>query len=162
MLSRLALIALISLPLPWGHGTVKTARYRVAGWTLVVRKDSFSGAVACRLTRSKIAYARHALTIRLPAKVNSAAALYRIDSGPVLRAEDDQMEIARLGFALQDDDLANPSGGLVRIPERRVLTAVSVHIQAIPGRQPAAFRVSGLADALNAAHAAGCKPEDFS
>lgn len=161
MLPRLALIAMIALPLPWGHGTMKTVRRRVAGWTLTVRKDSFSGRTLCRLSRGHAAYSRGALTLRLSARVNSAGAVYRVDGGPALRAEDDEMEIARLGFALHDDSLANPSGGLVRIPERRVLQARTVSIQAVPGRQPAVFRISGLAEALAAGQAAGCRTGDF-
>jgi hypothetical protein len=179
MTPSLALAAFLSLPLPFfGHGPAKpahppkaaapaaryrnsTKKYAVAGWTLVVRKDSFAESTACSLRRGKVEYGRSTLTFHLPAQINTFSAVYRIDGGPPLKAADDMVQMARLGFALHDDDMDNPSGGLVRIPEQRLLKANTVRIEAPPGRRPAPFKVLGLNHALDAARAAGCKPDDF-
>jgi hypothetical protein len=162
MITKLALVGMLGLLSPFGHGPVKTTHRKVAGWTLTVSHDSFSQSTRCALRRSKAIVFRHALVFRLPAQVDTSAAVYRIDGGPPMRVENDAMDLARLGFALTDDDLDNPSGGLVRIPQDKFLRASrSVAIEATPGRRVASFRIDGLTAAMDRAAALGCKADSF-
>ena len=160
----LALAALLglhmpSLHLPWPHGAAQVSH--VEGWTLTTRPDRFAGERACTLSRGRIDYQRHALVFRLPARIDTAAALYRIDGGAPFAVRGDEGELASLGFALHNDDLDNPSGGLVRIPVRHLASAGEVQIQAAPRRRPVTFKIGGLTSALNAAREAGCGESDF-
>jgi hypothetical protein len=159
--THVALIALLSFPVPWKHAGPTGAPDRVDGWTLRVQADRFTGAHTCRLWRGGIDYQRQALVFHLPASIDTAGAVYRIDGGPAVPAASDEPELAALGFALHDDDLDNPSGGLVRIPSHRLTAAEAVKIEAAPGRRPVKFRISGLTAALAAARQAGCAEADF-
>jgi hypothetical protein len=134
---------------------------RVAGWVVSVRADGFTGRVACDLHKPRIEYRRSALVIRLGRHLNTADIAYRIDGGPPIWTRSDEMELARLGFALGGDSLTNPSGGLVRIPARRLQAARVVAIQPRPWKAPIQFDVAGLGPALDAATKAGCGPNSF-
>ena len=157
----LALIAMLTLPIPWSHKPAPREVSHVAGWTLRVHAERFTGRLACQLSRPRIDYRRHALVFHLSARTDTAAAVYRIDNGPPLWSRDDDLDLARLGFALHSDDLDNPSGGLVRIPEQRIVAARTVSIEARADGSPARFKIDGFATALDAAHKAGCREGDF-
>jgi len=131
-------------------------RVSVAGWTLTTRTDAFGGEVRCDLRRGRVSFARGALLISLGRKVSTFDAVYRIGGGPPRRSRDDAMEIAALGIALHNDNLDNPSGGLVRIPAQLVGDAYRITVEARPFVRPLAFTVAGLPAALQAEHAAGC------
>ena len=161
--ASLALAALLglhvpSLHVPWPHSSEVS---HVGGWVLKAHLDRFAGERSCTLSRGRIDYQRQALVFRLPARVDTDAALYRIDGGEPIAVRADEAELAGLGFALHNDDLDNPSGGLVRIPVHRLASAGAVQIEAAPGRRPVKFRIGGLAAALDAARAAGCSEADF-
>jgi hypothetical protein len=154
-MSLALLFALVLWPLhPAREVTVH--RYGVVGWVLETRKDSFSGRVVCRLNRGRLSYERQALVFHLPPRLNTYDAAYRIDGGPLLLSRDDAADLATQGFALSDDDLANPSGGLVRIPTRRLGGAKLVQIQPRPNSRPLRFSLNGLAATLAAARQLGC------
>ena len=159
--THVALIALLSFQLPWTHAPASGPSGRVEGWTLRVQADRFSGARACRLWRGAMDYQRGALVFHLPVHVDTAGAVYRIDGGPAAPVSSDDAELASLGFALHDDDLDNPSGGVVRIPGRRLASAGEVRIESGPARRPVKFKIGGLAAALDAARQAGCHDADF-
>jgi hypothetical protein len=161
MPASLILLALMAGPPRPAAAPVFVKTLPVAGWTLVVRLDSFSGRASCRLGRPGIGYGRHALTLRLPGRPDTAGAVYRIDDAAPTAARDDDMELARLGFALHADDLANPSGGVVRIPERRLADARVVAVRARPGKPFVEFRIDGLPAALDKARAEGCSEGSF-
>ena len=153
----MSLALLLALAL-WPHHPreVVQHRYGVDGWVLEIRKDSFSGDTRCRVQRGRLSYERQALVFHLPPRLNTFDAAYRIDAGPLILARDDAADLAAQGFALHDDDLANPSGGLVRIPARRLEGAKLVQIQTRPGVKPLRFRLYSLNAALDAAHRLGC------
>jgi hypothetical protein len=142
------------------HGPSKAHRtvsvQKIGGWKLTVRRDTFVGAAACRLTRGRAAYEQGAVTISLPPATDTAAAVYRIDGGAPRAAAADQMAIASLGLPVWRDDLDNPSGGLVRIPAARLTGAGLVQIETRLGGRVWRVPVANLGAALAAAKTAGC------
>jgi hypothetical protein len=162
--TNLALIALLSFhapSLPHLWGPPKGEVSHVAGWTLRVHPDHFTGTVTCKLWRERIDYQRQAVVFRLPTRIDTRAAVYRIDDAPPVAARADEAELAGLGFALNNDDLENPSGGLVRIPAHRLASAGEVRIETTPGHAPRKFKIGGLSAALEAAGKSGCGAGDF-
>lgn len=129
---------------------------RVGDWRLTVHREAFTGAVTCRLARRWMEFRRQTLIIHLPTRVDSSAAVYRIDQGSPFWVRQDQMRMARLGFALDNDNLDNPSGGLVRIPAERLVGARLVFIEAVANTRPYMFRIDGLDVALARAGQFGC------
>jgi hypothetical protein len=158
---HLALIALLSLPLPWGHAPKPADPRHFGAWTLNVRVDSFSTGHVCKLSRPGAEYRRQAVVFHLSPNVDTSQAVYRIDAGAPRAVRDDQVTLARLGFALNNDDLDNPSGGLVRIPVDQLLGAAAVRIETTAFGRARKFDIAGLKPALAAAGAAGCRDEDF-
>jgi hypothetical protein len=137
------------------HGAARPQQ--VGAWTLSVRTDTFAGVTTCRLIRGHTTYERGAVTFHLPPKVDTSAALYRIDGEAPTPAKADNMAIAALGFALWQDDKANPSGAVVRIPAPKLMTARQVQIEPrLRTHQIYSFNVDGLPPALAAAKAKGC------
>jgi hypothetical protein len=126
-------------------------------WHVQTRRDAFSGHLECRAFAGGARYERRAVVFHLPSSLDTSDAAYRIDWGPVFWSRDDAPALAHLGFALHnDDDLRNPSGGLVRVPVGRLLAARLVSIEVKRGRDPFLFKINGLAAALEAARKAGC------
>ena len=171
MPASLALVALLSLHLPslslpsvhlpFGHGRQPNAPQRFGDWTLSVRTDSFSTGHVCKLTRPHAEYQRQAVVFHLSPSTDTSAAVYRIVGGVPMTVQADQSELARLGFNLHDDNLDNPSGGLVRIPISRLVAAGDVRIETAAFSRSIKFNLGGLKPALEAAKAAGCRVEDF-
>ena len=173
MLSHLALLSFLTFSPPWGHhagpppprpapihGPGNLHR-RVGVWTVRTDIDRFSGAMSCRLYAHHVEYQRGALVFHLPRSVDTSTAIYRVDAGAPVWVNSELMDMARRGFALNQDDLNNPSGGLVRVPQERVMSARSVMVEAGGRGEVTTFKIDGFASALNAAHAAGCTTEAF-
>ena len=158
---RSALMALLLLPPLFGHGAPDHATRRVGAWTVRERTDRFTHRATCAVARPRVRYARQALVLQLPGRLDTSAAVYRIDDGPVISVREDAMELARLGFALHDDDLANPSGGLVTVPPRRLAGARTIRVEVEPRGAVYSFKVDGLASALDGAARLGCGPDAF-
>ena len=159
--SAFALAAVLSLPWFSHPSDVHRERQRVGPWTLTVVQARFAGETQCRLAAHGVDYERGALVIHLSRKADTSDAVYRIDGGPPRSVRADVLEIARLGFLLNKDELWNPSGGLVRIPAHAIAGATRVAVQTRPGAPVYGFRVDGLEPALEAARTAGCSPEAF-
>jgi hypothetical protein len=157
----LALIASVLLALPWSHDAVHAERRHIGRWTLRVLTDTFTSGNQCRLFGHSADVQRGALVLRLARDVDTSGAIYRIDGGPPIAGRADQMELARMGLAIHADDLANPSGGLVRIPMRRVRDAHIVAVQVRAFGPVIQFEIDGLGAALDAAYKSGCTPESF-
>ncbi len=161
MPSPLVLIALL-LASPHATRTVSVAqRSQIAGWTLDVAVDRFTGGRGCRLFRPGIHYERQALVFHLTARTDTTAAVYRIDGGAPIATRDDRSDLARLGFLLDGDALDNPSGGLVRVPEARLATAATIWIAPRPGGRPLLYDLGGFAAAHARAEQSGCTPATF-
>ncbi len=161
MSPHLALTVLLSFAPFWGHGETHRERSQIGAWTLRVESDQFAARQICQLSRPRVDYHRQALVFHLSSRADTANAVYRIDDGPPRAVRSDAMDLARLGFALYNDDLTNPSGGLVRIPRQRIMDAREVSIQAKAMAAPVKFRIDGFGAALDAARAAGCGVDDF-
>lgn len=159
--SAFALAALMSLPWFSHPSDVRREHHHVGPWTITVIQARFAGRTQCTLTARRMDFERGALVIHLPRKADTFDAVYRIDGGPPRSVRADAQELASLGFALHNDDLANPSGGLVRIPAHALTGAARVAVQAKPGAPVRQFRVDSLEPALDAARAAGCGPQAF-
>jgi hypothetical protein len=147
--------------MPWSNPPTHVERSHVGRWRLLVTTDRFTGHLTCTLSRSHVRYERRALVFQLPPRLNTFDAAYSVDGGPPVAASSDAMELAHLGFALHDDDLANPSGGLVRIPERRLEDGKVVKIQSRPNVSPITFKIDGFDPALKAARDEGCVDAAF-
>jgi hypothetical protein len=129
---------------------------RIGAWKLTVQHDLFAGRVACELVDGRLAYERGALVVRLPRGADTSAALYRIDGGAVMTAADDYPSLATLGFAIWQDNLRNPSGGLVRIPAPKIAAARELTLEPAPSGRVWHFPLDGLPAALAAWKDAGC------
>jgi hypothetical protein len=145
--------AALLITLTAAHGPVTVLKQRVANWTLVVTRDAFRNQAQCTLSRGHVFYQRSALVFQLSRHVDTFDAVYRVDARDPVSVRDDTSELAELGFALHQNDLDNPSGGLVRIPLGRLENASHVDIQASPGKRPIRLAIDGLAAALTAAQA---------
>ena len=161
MPAPLALTVLMLLTIPSGHASSHKETGHIAGWTLRVQRDDFAERVTCQLSKPKVSYSREALVFQLSLPSDTSGAVYRIDGGSPALARDDAVELVRLGFALHNDDLDNPSGGLVRIPARRLLDSRVVNIEIKSNHRPATFKIEGLREALAAATKAGCAADDI-
>ena len=158
---RSAMMAFLLLPPLFGHGAPDHATRRVGAWTVREQTDRFTHRSTCAVVRPRVRYERQALVLQLPARLDTSAAVYRIDDGPVISVRDDATELARLGFALHDDDLANPSGGRVTVPARRLTGARMVRVEVKPRGAVYSFKVDGLTSALDAAARLGCGPDAY-
>jgi hypothetical protein len=138
------------------HRTRAAFAQRIGGWTLRVHRDPFAGTQACSLTRGRASYEQGTVVFRLSSRTDSAAAVYRIDSGPPTPVVADQMAIAKLDLPVWQDDLANPSGGMVRIPAAKLAGASLVRIEARRGGRVWRVRIDDLGPALQEAAKAGC------
>jgi hypothetical protein len=153
----MSLALLLALALwPFHPGGDPIHHIRIGGWALETRTDRFTGRVDCRLFRGSAFYVRQAVVFHLPPRVDTFDAAYRVDAGRVFLSRADAADLANQGFALHDDDLNNPSGGLVRIPASRLEGAALVWIQPGPNARPVRFKVSGLSLAVQSARDHGC------
>jgi len=162
MPSRAVLILLLAMPSVGSLESPPPQHVTHAGaWRLSTQYDRFADRTACSLQAPHAHYERHAVVFSFSGRTDTSAAVYRVDDGPPMTASDDEMELARLGFAVHQDDLNNPSGGLVRIPQSKLGGARTVSIQPRPRGPATKFDVEGLGDALAAAAKAGCVAESF-
>jgi hypothetical protein len=122
-----------------------------------VSGDPFAEQTTCKVTAPGMDYGHGVLTVRLGAGADTFEAVYRIDNGPLIKAGADTLAIARRGLAVYQDDLASPSGGIVRIPGERLLGAREVRIELRRGGAVFTRRLSGLDSALVAAQSYRCE-----
>jgi hypothetical protein len=161
MISQLTILAFALSALWGGPHEVQHHHSRIGRWRLEVTTDGFAQRTRCALRSGPIVYHRGALVFQLPHAIDTTAAVYRIDDGPPVDQRRNAMRLAELGFSLHDDQLDNPSGGLVRIPEDEVGAGRKVRIASGAFRAPLSYSIEGFAVAREAARQAGCGPEDF-
>jgi hypothetical protein len=157
----LAQAAALSLPFAGHPRDEHTQHHRFGPWSLSVTHERFAGEVKCKLAAHGADFEREAVVIRLGGGVDTSGAMYRVDGGPPRSVQADAMELAGMGFALHQDALANPSGGLVRIPVHLLSGARQVSVQARPGGPVLRYRLDGLDVALDAARTEGCGAAAF-
>jgi hypothetical protein len=156
----LAVISTLAHAAPTTSST-DVERRRLGAWTLRITHDRFRDDLACRLSADRAEYSRGALVIHLPRDTDTEDAAYRVDDGDPVKVATERSDMAHRGFALELDDLANPSGGRVLVPERRLADAHMVTIQASPLGKAVAVKIDGFSAALAVARAAGCSPAAF-
>ena len=132
-----------------------------SGWRLSVSSNSFSAERSCTLRARGLQYRRRSVVFAFRPDTATDAAAYRVDGGPLVRAQDDAPLLAQRGFALSMDDLRNPSGAVVRIPVERLSGASTVRIDPDARGRPVTFRIVGLKNALDQAAVAGCDEAAF-
>jgi hypothetical protein len=158
---RLLAATVLLSALTGAHGPTTVLKERVGNWSLVATRDAFRGEARCRLSRGHVVYQRSALVFQLSRHLDTFDAIYRVDGREPVHVREDSAELAQLGFALHQNNLANPSGGIVRIPLGRLDNAKEVEIQARPGKLPVLLAVDGLGAALTSAQGAGCTEASF-
>jgi hypothetical protein len=136
-------------------------KMKAAGWTYEVREDRFANLKSCTLYRRGVTYANRTLTFHLPREIDTSQAIYRVDDSETQPWRVSAMELASSGVALVQDDLRNPSGGLVPVPARTLASARVVIIRPSEKAKPVKFRIEGFSTAMAAATAAGCAPQSF-
>jgi hypothetical protein len=144
-----------------GDDQVAVRSVRTGAWVAKVRTDRFTGEVSCSLRGPDMSFHRDTVVFELGRHVDSAQAFFRIDGGAARSVREPRLQNETHGFFLDSGPVDNPSGGRVALPYSLVQGAKAVLVRANPRREPHAFDVSGLADALAAAKAAGCKDESF-
>ena len=144
-----------------GDNQIATRTVHAGAWTARVRTDRFTGEIACSLRGPGMSFHRDTVVFELGRHVDTSQAFFRLDAGPARSVREPRLQNETHGFFLDSGPVDNPSGGRVALPYSLVQSAKSVLVRANPRRDPRAFDVSGLADALAAAKAAGCKDESF-
>jgi len=140
---------------------IVTRSVKVGDWTAKVRSDQFTGEVSCSLVGRRISLHRDTLVFHLGRDIDTSQAFFRIDGGPARSVREPRLENETHGFFLDSGPISNPSGGEVALPLSIVLGAKKVYVRASARYQPRAFDLSGFAQALAAAKAAGCKDASF-
>src|SRR5262249_29848361 len=106
-------------------------------------------------------YQRQALVIQLSRRQDTSNAAYKVDGGELVWTRTEDAAFAARGFAIHNDTLTNSSGGIVRVPEERVMDAVALTVQPKPGASSIRLDVDGLRAALDAADKSGCNAKSF-
>lgn len=141
----------------------------VAGWTYDVWTDSFTGAKSCALhARDRRANVKlslvggAALAFQFGHRVETEAAVYRIDHGQPRVSADDQTRLILANVTVPDFSLnQNQADGLVLIPLADLISAQEVDIRPNPRARAVSVSLSGLSAAIAAADAQGCRPTSF-
>lgn len=141
---------------------VRSKAYHLAGWDMRIEHDGFTGQTRCRLFspsgwgQGRISYADGVLGFHLDADRDVARAWYSVDDTAPRPWRDDYPALIARRVSLEGGSLANPTGGVVLIPQEILAGARTVTIRADRGRTPKRFRLRGFEEALAAARANGC------
>ncbi|PTS81661.1 MULTISPECIES: hypothetical protein [unclassified Caulobacter] len=125
---------------------------RVAGWNLIVYKDSFTGVTTCRLSKGRMAYESGKVAFQFRSSTDTSRATYRVANGPVMTA------VAPLDTFMTTNlaRLENPSQGRVLVPAQELAGSTQIAIRPRYARKASTFRLKGLDTALAQAKARGC------
>ena len=129
---------------------VPVQRYREGPWRLEVRRDAFARTTACRLTRPGASVEHARLIWRLGAKVDTSAAVWRIDDGEPRRQ--------RLVDLPASVNLANPSDGRIAAPLSLLPGAQALESRPTPDARLRRLDLEGLDAAVANAARLGCDP----
>jgi hypothetical protein len=141
---------------------VRTKGYHLAGWDMRIEHDGFTGQTRCRLFspsglgQGRISYASGALGFHLDDDRDVATAWYSVDDAAPRPWRDDYPVLIARRVSLEGGSLANPTGGVVLIPQEILTGARTVTIRADRGRTPKRFHLKGFEQALAAARVNGC------
>jgi len=141
---------------------VRTKAYHLAGWDMRIEHDGFTGQTRCRLFsppglgQGRISYASGVLGFHLDADQDVSQAWYGIDDAAPRPWRDDFPILVARRVSLEGGSLANPTGGVLLIPQEKLAGARVVTIRAARGVSPKRFHLKGFEEALAAARANGC------
>jgi hypothetical protein len=124
----------------------------VGAWRLRVESDAFSGVTECSVRQGPLSLGPKTLTVHLGRRVDSAAAVVRLDHGAPRIYQ-------RYDYRFSPDSdllLSNPSGGVVEIPLEDAEGKRELAVEAPFTRDVRTFDLSGLDAAHQAATQAGC------
>jgi len=148
---------------------IRTKAYHLAGWDMRIERDGFTGLTRCRLFapsglgQGRISYADGVLGFHLDRDRDVAQAWYSIDDAAPRPWRDDYPVLIARRVSLEGGSLANPTGGVVLIPQEILAGARTVTIRADRDVAPKRFHLKGFEQALAAARANGCAdPAAFS
>ena len=137
---------------------VVSFRRRLGRWQLEMIRDPFVGTVACTLRSGPMTFTAGAMTFQFSARIDTFAAVYKIDGGPAVPWRANAMALAARRVKIADETLDNPSRGQVPIPDNLLSGAHAVSIRTAPNRAVTTFRLDGLAAAVDVARATACGP----
>jgi len=162
--ARFALSAALYGAAGLSDGSVASVSHQSAGqgdWRLTIARDTFSGAVACRLKSrdGRAIYRSGGVGFRFYFVKSVTDAVYRIDRGDVRAARDDLPRLINLNTPIDHGSMADPSDGVVWVPYDRIAQARSIAIEPQRGDRARVFRLNGLAALHDLAVARGCAPE---
>ena len=141
---------------------IRTKAYHLDGWEMRITRDGFTGQVRCRLFAQKdlrqgrISYADGVMGFHLDPDRDVAQAWYSVDDHAPRLSRDDYPTLVARRISLEGGGLANPTGGVVLIPQEILAGAQTVTIRADRDSTPKRFRLKGFEQALAAARANGC------
>lgn len=147
---------------PFGqHGQTSTNSYRIPAWGIRVVRDRFTGDSRCALVQGRhnkpgLSYAHGAVAFQFARQLNTTAASFKIDNGPVRAWSAVYPELVETGATLEGRSLDNPTSGKVLLPLAQLKGAHTVTIRPTPRAHPRLFSVDGLSDALGTAKNLGC------
>lgn len=151
------------LSVPGAARSPKVLRHRtvIGGWRLDIARNAFSGEIACRLREAhgRAFYQGGAIGFRVAHGRDAMAATYRIDGGAPRAWRDDLPELLALGTPVDTGAMADPTGGIVRVPWRLLASANSIAIQPASDRRVRTFRLGGVHGLRALALARGCVPD---
>jgi hypothetical protein len=138
------------------RGQTITRHHHVAGWTVRVLWDRFTGDISCTVRKGAVELLNDVLVFHASAWVDTSDAVFRIDGGPARSVHEATYEDQRRGYYRQGGPLENPSAGAVALPSYYVTNAKWVYIRADAKRAPDGFDVRGFPQALALARAQKC------
>jgi hypothetical protein len=139
------------------HPVITEARGVAKHWSFDLVKDRFSGGTSCHLNRGAVEVSKGFVAFKLGKAVDTADALYKIDDQPARRWRQVIPVLVAHGLTVQDDSLANPSGGVVTLPLADVMNAHEVEIRPAGDRKPRSFPIYALSIAVERAAERGCE-----
>jgi hypothetical protein len=151
----------IRIPLVSPASQIGTRKLALGDWKLEIRRNKFSGDIACRLHSKdkRVFYVADALGFRFDKRLDVTRGWFRIDGGDAQRWRDQLPELARLGVAIDGRNLEAPTDGIVWIPAKRLADTNRIAIQPRPDKNPRIFHLRGFAGLRDMARTMGCAPE---
>jgi hypothetical protein len=103
-----------------------------------------------------MSYAQGVVGFHLGSSHDAAEAWYSLDDRPPQPWRNDYPVLVAHRVSLEGGSLANPTGGVVLVPEGKLVDVRTVTIRAKADSTPKRFQLKGFQQALSAARLNGC------